>query len=189
MNQAIIAIISYYASMYGIDPKLAVSVAMVESSLNPNAIGSKGEVGLFQLRPEIFNHIPKDKLITPETNIRNGIKHLAWNKKYCNHKKEKTWLICYNYGIGNAKKVKHPKLFPYYKKVMMNMEKFEKGELVIVTGMYELKVDGEGIFMGVSTGYHDKGRYKIKNEHGLIMLVEPTRVVKYQDYWDKKKYH
>ncbi|MEK2647336.1 transglycosylase SLT domain-containing protein [Bdellovibrio sp. BCCA] len=38
----------------GFDPNVALSVAMTESTLNPNAIGTIGEVGLFQLRPEYF---------------------------------------------------------------------------------------------------------------------------------------
>lgn len=38
----------------GFDPNVALSVAMTESTLNPNAIGGIGEVGLFQLRPEFF---------------------------------------------------------------------------------------------------------------------------------------
>lgn len=189
MDSAIIAMISYYATMHGIDPKLAVSVAMVESSLKVNAVGPKGEVGLFQVRPELFKHIPKDKLMKPEINTIIGVQHLAWNKKYCPHKEDKTWLVCYNYGIGNAKKVKHPKLFPYYKKVMAKMDKFKKGELVIVTGMYDLRIDGEGVFRGVSKEHHHKGQYKIENDTGKIMLVDPIRVVKYKDYWDKKKLH
>lgn len=38
----------------GFDPNVALSVAMTESRLNPDAIGGIGEVGLFQLRPEYF---------------------------------------------------------------------------------------------------------------------------------------
>lgn len=38
----------------GFDPQIALSVAMTESSLKTDAVGSIGEVGLFQLRPEYF---------------------------------------------------------------------------------------------------------------------------------------
>lgn len=118
MESLIIAFITYYANVYGVDPQLAVSVARVESSLNPNAKGSAGEIGLFQIKPSSVPHVRPEDLFDPAINAREGVKYLAWNKKYCNHKEDKTFLVCYNYGIENAKKVKHPKLFPYYKKVM-----------------------------------------------------------------------
>lgn len=46
-------IVSISLSM-GFDPNIALSVAKVESKLNPSAVGKIGEIGLFQLRPELF---------------------------------------------------------------------------------------------------------------------------------------
>lgn len=123
MTNVLIALIGYYSAIYGIDPKLSLAVATYESQLNPKAIGTKGELGLFQLMPSSFPKVSKKELIKPETNIRLGIKYLAWLKNNCNHKKDDTYLVCWNYGIGNAKKVKHPKLFPYYVSVMKEYRK------------------------------------------------------------------
>lgn len=118
MNNVLIALIGYYSAVYGIDPKLSLAVAKHESQLNPKAVGKKGELGLFQLMPSSFPEVNKKELIKPEVNIQMGIRYLAWVKKYCSHKKDNTFLVCYNYGIEKAKNVKHPKLFPYYKLVM-----------------------------------------------------------------------
>lgn len=113
----LIALIGYYSAVYGVDPKLALSVAVVESRLNPTAVSERGAIGVFQLMPQSFN-MPARDLFNPEVNIKLGVKYLSWNKKYCKHKVDNTWLVCYNYGIGNAARVKYPKLFPYYKQVM-----------------------------------------------------------------------
>lgn len=99
---------------YNIDPNLAVSIAVVESNLNPNAIGGLGEIGLFQLRPEYHNVI----IGQPRHNIKTAIKYLAELKKICHTKYGTAWFICYN--TGPYKKIKvAPKEFSYYKKVMI----------------------------------------------------------------------
>jgi hypothetical protein len=96
----------------GISPELAVAVATVESRLNPNAVGSKGEIGLFQLRPELY---PNAQLLNPNVNIKLGIAHLKYWKKHCPVKEQFAWISCYNQGF---RKPKYPTLLPYYKKVL-----------------------------------------------------------------------
>lgn len=123
MNDILIALIGYYSAVYGIDPKLSLAVAKHESKMNPIAVGSKGELGLFQLMPSSFPKVSKKELIKPETNIKLAIKYLGWLKKNCNHQMDNTYLVCYNYGINNAKKVKYPKKFPYYVSVMKEYKK------------------------------------------------------------------
>lgn len=113
----IITLIGYYSAIFNIDPKISLAVVEAESNFKVNLIGSKNERGLFQLMPQSFPKLKLKDLQDPETNIREGIKYLAWNKKYCPLKEDIQWVICWNYGIQNAKKVKHPKLFPYYKKI------------------------------------------------------------------------
>jgi soluble lytic murein transglycosylase-like protein len=103
-----------YSTMFNIDPHLALSVIQVESNFDPYTIGTLGEIGLFQIRPEFVTIASKD-LFDVETNIRTGISLLAKKKKHCSHKE---FIVCYNAGIEGAKKIKNPKEFPYYKKVM-----------------------------------------------------------------------
>lgn len=126
MELALIALINYHAAMNGIDPNLALAVAKVESGLNMEVVGSKGERGAFQLLPSAFPKYTIQELSNPKKNVELGIKHLAWNKKHCKHQGKLNFLVCYNYGIKNAEKVKHPDLFPYVKKVTKEYYKVKK---------------------------------------------------------------
>ncbi len=98
---------------YNVDYNLVMSVIEVESRFNPKKVGSVGEIGLMQLRPEYFPTVTFDI----KNNIDHGVRYLAWLKKYCPHKDEKTFVVCYNNGPN--RRVNYPKLFPYYKKVML----------------------------------------------------------------------
>jgi hypothetical protein len=65
----------------GIDPRLAVALAFAESGLNPNATGTKGEIGLMQVRPvtaEGMGYTLKD-LAIPSKNIEIGLTYLKSN--------------------------------------------------------------------------------------------------------------
>lgn len=178
MNLYLISLISYWAGVYGVDPMLAVSVAKVESQFNSKAVSYRGAIGLFQIMPATYPNVSRSKLFEPETNIRLGIKYLAWTKKYCSHKEDHTYLVCYNYGIKNAMHVKHPKLFPYYKKVMLVMKEFKKGDKVIVQNLYEHRFDGPGIYIGPALDQHQwKGQHQVLAE-GLVMHFELSRLRK-----------
>ena len=113
----IIALIMALAPLFNIDPRVAVEVARHESSLNPKARGAAGEIGLFQIMPDIAKRkgFTKKQLQTPILNIYFGLQMLQDAKKNCIHKKQNDWLVCYNYGAKNALKVKHPRLWPYTK--------------------------------------------------------------------------
>ncbi len=100
----------------GVDPKLAVAIAKVESSLNPNAIGSLGEIGLFQLRPEY--HVVKRGHI--EGNVRVAVRYLAQLKRQCARYGD-AYFVCFNY--GPTRQLKSPHTFPYYVRVMNQMKK------------------------------------------------------------------
>lgn len=118
---AIIKLIQFYAAVYNVDSNVAVSVAAVESQFNQNAIGITQDLGIFQLNPKSFPSYTKKQLLNPNTNIILGVKYLAQIKKTCKYKDGIEYLVCYNYGNKNAKKVKHPSLFPYVKKVQLSM--------------------------------------------------------------------
>lgn len=121
MNSVILALIISHSAAHGIDPFLAMSVARVESNFKMSKIGRHGEVGIFQLRPKFF----KKDLQQLKVNISEGIKHLAYAKRYCGHKDDNTWLVCYNAGVEGGTKIKHPKQFSYYKKVMEAYERLK----------------------------------------------------------------
>lgn len=115
-NADVRTMIEKEATLQGINPKLAVAVATVESNLNPDAIGTQGEFGVFQLHPK---HFAKVKLLTQEQRIKAGVSHLVYWKKNCPVKDAYTFVTCFNQG---GRKPRYPQLLPYYKKVMQAMK-------------------------------------------------------------------
>ena len=114
---AIISLIVHYSTLYGVEPATALSVVKIESNFNHKAIGPKGEYGLFQLNPKAFPQYTKEYLTNYRNNIKVGVKFLREMQKTCIHKNDLNYLVCFNFGLENAKRVKHPELFPYVKKV------------------------------------------------------------------------
>lgn len=89
------ALIVAEALRQGFDPAMAVSVAAVESQFNPAAIGTHGEIGLFQLRPQ-YSQIPVPMLLNPRLNAQEGIRQLKYWKIRCPI--DNQFLSCYNSG-------------------------------------------------------------------------------------------
>lgn len=118
-------LIAFYSYIYNVDPVLVKSVIAVESQFRTDAVGSHGEVGLMQLRPEYFP-IPREELLKPNFNIRHGVKYLSEVKKYCKHNRGFEWIVCYNAGVTGGSKIQYPKLHPYYKKIAA--EYYQRGK-------------------------------------------------------------
>lgn len=64
------------AYRHGVDPRLAMSVAITESSLDEKAISPKGAVGIMQLMPFVAEHYGVDPYDTAQ-NVDTGVRHLA----------------------------------------------------------------------------------------------------------------
>jgi len=107
-NETIKQQIRVSAKKYGIDPQLALAIAAVESSFNPNARGKLGEIGLFQTMPGTCKQPGTDCALRLLKTYKTACKDLG-----------DAWFICYN--NGPHRRPKHPKLFPYYKKVKLAM--------------------------------------------------------------------
>lgn len=100
------------ANKQGFDPQVALSIAMIESSMNPMAIGPVKELGLFQIRPE-YSKLPRIALFDARTNAREGIAILIKYQKMCPVKDKLSYVICFNSGLRHPK---YPYLHPYYKR-------------------------------------------------------------------------
>lgn len=112
-RQDIIAIITDEAEKADVDPTLAIAVATVESSLNADAIGALGEIGLFQLRPEYHDVRPGHS----RHNVRVAIRYLKHiEARHADKYEGFTWISYFNRGPYRAP-LKHPELYPYYQKV------------------------------------------------------------------------
>lgn len=102
--------IQHEATHQGLDPKLALAVATVESGLDQGARGSHGEVGVFQLMPAYA----KGNVYDAHANVREGVRQLIYWKNNCPVRDGINWVLCYNEG---SRRPKFPHLFPYVKKV------------------------------------------------------------------------
>lgn len=86
------------APSYGVPANLAVAVATKESNLNQNAVGSSGEIGVFQLMPSTAASLGVNASDLT-SNIQGGLTYLS--QLYKQYGDWETALIAYNEGSGN----------------------------------------------------------------------------------------
>jgi soluble lytic murein transglycosylase-like protein len=106
------------ANRVGLDPDIAVAIATVESSLNPKAVGSLNEQGLFQLRPEF--HALNGEI---NNNVQTGVKYLVQIRNKNKGRYGNAWFVLFNY--GPHKQVNEPTKTKYYLKVMREISKIK----------------------------------------------------------------
>lgn len=109
--------ISRKASVLKINPALALAIVEVESGCDHSRVGSIGERGLFQLRPE-FHGIHEEK----HKHIDKALEYLVYLKKRCYPKFQNEWFLCYNIGPFRAG-VTEPKNHTYVRRVRAEMAK------------------------------------------------------------------
>lgn len=107
----VVELIEAEAKAQHFDPAIAVAVATVESNLDQNVIGDKGEIGVFQILPRTY---PGANLFDLKTNIHLGIEHLKYWKRACPTVEGISFVNCYNSGFRHPK---YPFLRPYVRKV------------------------------------------------------------------------
>lgn len=127
LSSKVLLAIIVASSTYGIDPKLLTAIAIVESSGRESAVGSLGEIGLMQMRPEFHPCASFDAVESALCAAR----YLKKLKKLKQSKWGNAWFVSYNYGPN--KKVDEPKKTSYYVKVTRVMR------LLKLTNKKELK--------------------------------------------------
>jgi soluble lytic murein transglycosylase-like protein len=84
-NNNVTALIDRYAAANGIPAAFARAVVRIESNFNPRATGSKGEVGLMQIKHQTARGVgftgTREQLYDPATNLQWGMKYLAMSWK------------------------------------------------------------------------------------------------------------
>lgn len=92
----------YYSLLYGVDPRFVVAVIAAESSFRPNAVGSKGEIGLGQLMPSTAASLGISNPFDIEQNIEGCVRLLSRYLTAYSHLPPEQQialaLACYNAG-------------------------------------------------------------------------------------------
>jgi soluble lytic murein transglycosylase-like protein len=109
------------APTYGIDPRLALSVMLVESNLSINAKSPKGAQGVMQLIPQTAERFNVKRPFDSKDNIRGGLSYLRWLLAYY-HGRMDLVLAGYNAGEKAVDRYRgippYPETREYVKKVL-----------------------------------------------------------------------
>lgn len=100
---------------------ILLSIALIESSYNPKAVGRIGEQGLFQLHPKYF----KLKNTSIKSQVESAENHLTFLKRHC---RIKDIVLAWNLGCNGAKMLAKPTEFLYFKKFIQAQTEVIKHE-------------------------------------------------------------
>ena len=98
---------------YNYDPIFLLAIIKTESSFNPNAVGTSGEIGLMQIKPSTAEWIAKkknfiwvnrDELFNPDYNIHLGALYFKYLKKSLKSKAS-DYISAYNMGPANLRRL------------------------------------------------------------------------------------
>lgn len=70
-------LVTKYAKEHNLSPELVQQLIAVASGNNPQAVDKQGNLGLMQVKPEIFNKLGYQDPFDPEQNIKAGTRHLS----------------------------------------------------------------------------------------------------------------
>lgn len=117
------------AGKLGLEPKLALAMAEVESAFDPKAVSPKGAVGVLQVMPgTAWEHfgVSREVLFDPEVNIRVG---LSWMKSLLDRFDQDLDLSLAAYNAGAQRVIEAGNRIPpitetreYVRKVKTSME-------------------------------------------------------------------
>jgi len=81
-RQAIARLVVELAASYDIAPRLALAIALTESSLNPIAVSPRKAMGVMQLIPDTAARFNVKNPFDPRENIKGGLAYLRWLLAY-----------------------------------------------------------------------------------------------------------
>lgn len=149
----LLTIIFSAALAHNVDPDLLFAIAKVESGFKIHAVGTKGELGLFQLRPEFYGD-PED-LLDPSSAAETAAALLHEKLQRC-ASLGKAAFVCYNRGITGGRNLQFPKKTEYYRRVTRAIR--EAKGLKKTTCLYTSKWRALGF-----GGYHERKVQRLRN--------------------------
>ena len=110
-NQKVVAnIITKIAAWHGVDPNFALSIAKVESGLNPGALSPKSAMGVMQLIPETAARFNVRDAFNASQNIKGGVRYLRW---LLDRYQGNVALVAASYNAGEGKVDRYKGIPPY----------------------------------------------------------------------------
>ncbi len=97
-KQKIIKLIKKIAYKFDLDPKIAIAIAKIESSLNHNSISKSGAVGVMQLKEKTAKYYGVNDINDLNQNIEGGIRFL----KHLTTKYKDIKLVAAAYNAGET---------------------------------------------------------------------------------------
>jgi len=103
-------LIASAARRHELDPALLMSVARVESALDPRAVSPKGACGLLQLMPATAERFGVHDVFDPSQNVEGGARYLSW---LLDRFDGSTELALAGYNAGEGAVERHKGIPPY----------------------------------------------------------------------------
>jgi transglycosylase-like protein with SLT domain len=77
-RQTVARLVEQLAPAFGVDPRLALAIARVESNFDAEAISPRNAMGVMQLIPATAARFAVRDPMNPEQNVRGGLAYLRW---------------------------------------------------------------------------------------------------------------
>ena len=125
------------AQRYHVDPALVRAVIHAESAFKPGARSEKGALGLMQLMPDTARDMGVANPLSPEDNIRGGVRYLAWLLEK-NSGNTTLATAAYNAGPGAVERYNgippYEETQTYVKRVKILHDRYKKALVTAATG-------------------------------------------------------
>ncbi|UCE23089.1 MAG: lytic transglycosylase domain-containing protein [Candidatus Aminicenantes bacterium] len=159
------ALIDSIAKNYGLESSLIHSIIRTESNYDPNAVSSKGAVGLMQLMPETAEKYGVEDLYDPRQNILGGVKYLSDLINSFGRKTDYV-LAAYNAGHNAIKKYGGIPPFPETRRFIQKVKTtYPHSTIRSRTRIYKYYDDsGRVVFTNSRLLYSQNKRRNQKNE-------------------------